>query len=203
MLIWINGAYGVGKTQTAHELHRRLTASHVADPELLGFAMHKMLPPSRRDDFQDLPQWRTAVTQTLIDAERSSDSPVIVPMTLVDTDYFEEIIDGLISHAVEIRHYALTAPVHVIHRRLRARLAHRVGRVIRADETWAMQQTDRCVTALRSERFATHVPTDGRTVSEVVEDIAEDAGLELCRSRMSVTRYQLRRVAVGIRHIRL
>ena len=51
MLIWINGAFGVGKTQTAHELHRRLTASHVADPELLGFAMHKMLPPARHDDF--------------------------------------------------------------------------------------------------------------------------------------------------------
>ena len=40
----LNGAFGVGKTQTAHELQRRLRVGHVADPELLGFATHKMLP---------------------------------------------------------------------------------------------------------------------------------------------------------------
>lgn len=203
MLIWINGAFGVGKTQTAHELHRRSAASHVADPELLGFALHKMLPPSLRDDFQDLPQWRASVTQTLVDAERPGHSPVIVPMTLVRTDYFEEIVGGLLRHGVDVRHYTLTAPTDVIHRRLRARLAYRLGRVTGADETWAMQQTDRCVAALRSDRFAIHVPTDGRGISEVVEDIADDAGLTLAHPPLSPARYQLRRAAVAVRHIRL
>ncbi|HEY9313111.1 hypothetical protein [Williamsia sp.] len=78
MLIWINGAFGVGKTQTAHELHRRLRDSHVADPELLGFAMHKMLPPEQRGDFQDLPQWRSGITETLSQAELAAEHPVIV-----------------------------------------------------------------------------------------------------------------------------
>ncbi|MGN6415163.1 hypothetical protein [Flexivirga sp.] len=32
MLIWINGAFGAGKTQTAHELRRRLPEAQVADP---------------------------------------------------------------------------------------------------------------------------------------------------------------------------
>ncbi len=202
MLIWINGAFGVGKTQTAHELHRRLSASHVADPELIGFAMHKMLPAARRDDFQDLPQWRTSVTQILADADRSSGCPVIVPMTLVDTDYFDEIIGGLVDHDVDLRHYSLTASVEVIHRRLRARLAHRLGSIVGVDETWAMRQTERCVAALREDRFATHVPTDGRSVDDVVEHIADAAGLELVRPRLTSARYQLRRATVAVRHIR-
>jgi deoxyadenosine/deoxycytidine kinase len=33
MLIWLNGPFGVGKTQTAHELSRRLPTSVVCDPE--------------------------------------------------------------------------------------------------------------------------------------------------------------------------
>ncbi|MFT4397065.1 AAA family ATPase [Gordonia lacunae] len=203
MLIWINGAFGVGKTQTAHELHRRLPAAHVADPELLGFAMHKMLPPARRDDFQDLPQWRTGVTHTLLDAERSSGSPVIVPMTLVVGDYFDEIVGGLVESGVDVRHYTLSAPVEVIHRRLRARLAHRLGPILGADETWAMQQTERCVAALREDRFATHVPAGGRSVDQVVEHIADDAGLVLTRPRLTPVRHQLRRASVAVRHVRL
>ena len=81
MLIWINGAFGVGKTQTAHELHRRLPDGHVADPELLGFALRKMLPPTQHGDFQDLPQWRSCVLATLQQAEGAHAGPVIVPIS--------------------------------------------------------------------------------------------------------------------------
>ncbi|MGG2461054.1 hypothetical protein ACO0M4_14735 [Streptomyces sp. RGM 3693] len=33
MLLWINGPFGGGKTQTAHELQRRLPGSVLCDPE--------------------------------------------------------------------------------------------------------------------------------------------------------------------------
>jgi tRNA A37 N6-isopentenylltransferase MiaA len=33
MLLWLNGPFGGGKTQTAHELQRRLPGSIVCDPE--------------------------------------------------------------------------------------------------------------------------------------------------------------------------
>jgi uridine kinase len=36
MLVWINGPCGGGKTQTAHEIQRRLPRSVVCDPENLG-----------------------------------------------------------------------------------------------------------------------------------------------------------------------
>ena len=48
MLLWINGPFGGGKTQTAYELQRRLPGSVVCDPEHLGFGLHRMLPPALR-----------------------------------------------------------------------------------------------------------------------------------------------------------
>jgi hypothetical protein len=95
VLVWINGAFGSGKTQTTFELLRRIPAAHVADPELIGFAVHRMLPPHARNDFQDRPQWRSAVVATLTDAAQARDGPILVPMTLVDQDYFDEIMSGL------------------------------------------------------------------------------------------------------------
>ncbi|WP_243225706.1 AAA family ATPase [Microbacterium sp. CIAB417] len=200
MLIWINGAFGAGKTHTAFELLRRIPGAHVADPELIGFALHRMQPPASRRDFQDLPQWRSSVVETLHQVERAHPGPVIVPMTIVETDYFEEMIGGLRVRGVDVRHYALQARPDTLRERLSTRIAFlRTGA---RRETWAMQQIPRCVAALRQESFATHVPTDDRTTDQVVEWIARDAGLVLERPRLSRWRYQFRRLGVGIQHIR-
>lgn len=200
--MWINGAFGAGKTQTAFELHRRVAGSHVADPELIGFAIHKTLPAHERHDFQDRPQWRSAVVATLADAVAAADGPVIAPMTLVQRAYFDEIMTGLHGRGVDVRHVALTASPQTLHRRLRARTGYVVARVTGRDETWAMQQIDRCVTALADDCFADHVPTDDRPIDDVVEDVAQRTGLTLGAPRLSPTRYQVRRLAVGVRHIR-
>ena len=202
MLIWINGAFGAGKTHTAHELHRRLPGSHVADPELIGFAMHKMLPAAARDDFQDLPGWRAAVVATLRAAEQAADGPVIVPMTIVRADYFDEIV-GALRTDVDLRHVTLVASPATLQARLGTRLEALGSRVFGGDGTWAMRQIDRCVTALANPRFATHVPTDDRTLDQVVEAVADDVGLKLGRPRLSPLRFQLRRLSVAARHIRV
>ncbi|MFC4777768.1 AAA family ATPase [Paenibacillus sp. GCM10023252] len=41
MIIWVNGAFGAGKTQSASELHRRLPNSFVFDPENAGYYIRK------------------------------------------------------------------------------------------------------------------------------------------------------------------
>jgi len=203
VLLWINGAFGSGKTQTAHELLRRLPDAHVADPEVLGFAMHKMLPADARGDFQDLPQWRSGVVEMLQRSDAAAAGPVIVPMTVVRDDYFEEIVGGLRERGVEVCHYTLSATAETLKTRLNSRISSLGGKIFGGDETWAMEQIPRCVDALAGERYATHVPTDDLTTDEVVEWIADHAGLSLSEPRMRPARYQLRRIAVGIRHIRL
>ncbi len=84
MLIWINGPFGVGKTQVAHELKRKCPGSVIADPELLGFGIQRMYPPELRVDFQDTPWWMPTVADILIDVARRHPGDVIVPMTLHD-----------------------------------------------------------------------------------------------------------------------
>jgi hypothetical protein len=200
VLIWINGAFGAGKTHTAFELQRRLPDAHVADPELLGFALQRTLPREGRSDFQDLPQWRSAVVETLQQAEAAHPGPVLVPMTIVRDDYFDETIGALRGRGVDVRHFALIASPETLRRRLSTRIAFlRTG--LRR-ETWAVQQIPRCVAALSGERYGTHVATDDRTTDEVVERIADDAGLVLSAPRLAPWRYQLRRVRVGVQHIR-
>lgn len=203
MLVWINGAFGAGKTLTAHELRRRLGDGHLVDPEILGFAINKLLPTGARRDFQDLPQWRSAVLATLIQAEAACDGQLIVPMSIVRDDYFDEIVGGLRSGGVDVRHYALTATPDTLRRRLRLRSGFVIGRALGRDERWAMAQIDRCVKALAGERYATHVATDHLTPDQVVELIAADAGLELTRPRLSPARERLRRLEIGVRQIRL
>ena len=200
MLIWINGAFGAGKTQTAFELHRRLRGAHVADPEVIGFALHRTLPPVARGDFQDLPAWRSAVVDVLQQAEAVPDGPVLVPMTIVRDDYFDEVVGGLRARGVDVRHYALIASPQTLVRRLSTRIAFVRSGLRR--ETWAVQQIPRCVAALSHERYATHVGTDDRTTDEVVEWIAADAGLTLEVPRLAPWRYQVRRLRVGVGHIR-
>ena len=59
MIIWINGAFGSGKTVTAYELHRRIPNSFVYDPENIGFFLNKNLPKKLlKGDFQDYRIWR-------------------------------------------------------------------------------------------------------------------------------------------------
>lgn len=200
MLVWINGAFGSGKTLIAYELKRRLRDAQVSDPELLGFALHRMLPANVRGDFQDLPQWRTGVLSTLRLAVAGYHGHVIVPMSIIHNDYFDEIIGGLRSSGVEVRHYTLSATTDTLHRRLRRRSAYLLGKALGRDETWAIQQIERCATALADERYATHVETDRLTPDEIVEFIANDAGLELIRppgSRLRVSGFIDSRSAYG------
>ncbi|WLP91163.1 AAA family ATPase [Gordonia sp. NB41Y] len=202
MLVWINGAFGAGKTHTAFELARRCGNAHVADPELIGYGIHKVLPAHARRDFQDRPQWRSAVVATLADAVDEWDGPVIVPMTLVDADHFDEIMAGLADRGVDVTHVSLSATPATLQRRLRTRSGYWIGRVAGREETWAMAQIDRCVEALAAPRFAVHVPTDGRSLDAVVETIAALTGLTLRRPPLRGLRRRVRRVRVGLAHIR-
>jgi len=82
MLLWINGPFGGGKTQTAHEIQRRLPGSVICDPEHAGFGLHRMLPPELRGDFQDLVSWRQGVVEVLDLALRERDGVVSVSVCL-------------------------------------------------------------------------------------------------------------------------
>jgi adenylate kinase family enzyme len=44
MMIWINGAFGAGKTTLAEELHQRLPDALAFDPEYVGYILNRWVP---------------------------------------------------------------------------------------------------------------------------------------------------------------
>src|SRR4051794_975865 len=118
MLVWINGPNGVGKTQVAHELHRRLPASFVSDPEHVGFALRRMRPAGLRVDFRTMPLWRHAVHESLNELLHSFNGPVIVPMTITDPDHHEELTGRLRAAGHDVHHFALLAARETLLRRI-------------------------------------------------------------------------------------
>jgi hypothetical protein len=209
VLVWINGPFGGGKTQAAHELARRLPGSIICDPEQVGFGLHRALPRNLRADFQDLQAWRAGVVEVLELILAAQDDPVIVPMTLVEPEYFVQIVGRLRERGHDVRHFALLADRDTVLRRLRER---GFGRPVQAlagqaaalrRESFAVANLDRCLERLRTPEFAEHIWTDDLTVAQVADRIADSAGLRLLPNSDSVLRGRLRRAWVGVRHIRL
>lgn len=198
VLVWINGPFGGGKTVTAHELHRRLPGSAVCDPEHVGFGMRRMLPAPLRGNFQDLPAWRHSVTELLRLTLADWDGPVIVPMTLVNRDYFEEIIGSLRDDGFPVHHVTLLAEPATVRRRLGLRS---LG-TERTRGSWALRQLAESLQRLHAPEFAQHIHTDHQTVAQVADTIARSAGLPITPSTDGPLRAALRRYATTIRHIR-
>ncbi|MFF3400252.1 AAA family ATPase [Streptomyces sp. NPDC002659] len=198
MLLWINGPFGGGKTQTAYELKRRLPGSVVCDPEHVGFGLHRMAPPQLRGDFQDLAAWRQGVYEVLDLSLRSYEGVVIAPMTLIEPAYFEETVGRLREAGHEVHHFALLAERETVLRRLAER---GLGRGLRR-ESFAVGRLDLCLERLRGPQFAEHVRTDRVSVPQVADRIAQSAGLTLEPNTDGALRHRLRRIRIGLRHIR-
>ncbi|WP_030324174.1 AAA family ATPase [Streptomyces flavochromogenes] len=201
MLLWINGPFGGGKTQTAYELRRRLPGGVVCDPEHIGFGLHRTLPSALRGDFQDLRAWRQGVHEVLdLALRRYGHGPVIVPMTLTDPAYFAEIVGRLrADHGADrVRHVALLAERETV----LGRLAERgLGRGLKR-ESFAVAKLDECLGRLAGPEFAHHLRTDRLTVPEVADRVAELAGLRPEPNTDGPLRHRLRRLRVGLSHIR-
>jgi len=124
VIVWINGAFGAGKTTTARELIDLIPNSTLFDPEIIGAELTHLLPPKHLaevGDYQDLPIWRRLVVDTAAALLAELGGVLVVPMTLLRQDYRDEIFGGLASRRIPVRH-VLLAPAETI---LRERIADR------------------------------------------------------------------------------
>ena len=175
MIIWINGAFGSGKTTTAHELNRRLSNSFVYDPENVGqFIRDNTNGLFAEGDFQDIPLWREMNYKILRMIAEKYDGVIIVPMTLVNPEYYREIIERLTAAGVVVKHYILYAGREEIRRRLRKRSLWFIR-----NETFALEAIDRCVDAFDNYVKDIKIYTGNMSIDAVVEKIAGLSGLRL------------------------
>jgi 8-oxo-dGTP pyrophosphatase MutT (NUDIX family) len=124
VIVWINGAFGAGKTTTARELVELIPNSTLFDPEVIDGALTHLLPPKHLaevSDYQDLPIWRRLVIDTAAAMLAELGGVLVVPMTLLRQEYRDEIFGGLAARRIAVRH-VLLIPAETI---LRERIAGR------------------------------------------------------------------------------
>ncbi|MFK4104735.1 NUDIX domain-containing protein [Streptomyces sp. NPDC019531] len=184
MIVWINGAFGAGKTTTARELIELIPNSTLFDPEDIGAAVVRLLPPKHLaevGDFQDLPIWRRLVIDTAAAMLAELGGTLVVPMTLLRQEYRDEIFGGLAARRISVRHLLL-APAETI---LRERIAGRetpptlpLGQSGQGSGHWAYDRIEPYRAALASWLVAdAHlIDTSALTPFETAARIAEDLG---------------------------
>lgn len=122
VIVWINGPFGVGKSTVAGLVAERWPSATVFDPEYLGFLLRTWHPPGALvEDFQDLSVWRRMTLETAAGLLRDFGRPLVIPLTLLNPDYFEEIVGGLRTQGVEVRHFTLVAGREEVLRRVAGR----------------------------------------------------------------------------------
>lgn len=178
MIILINGAFGVGKTSVANELHKHIENSMIYDPEVVGYMLRHIItddikkPHEKTDDFQDLILWKQLVVDVAKAIKNEYKKPLIVPMTIYKKDYLHYILTGF--HEVDINtiHFLLTAKKETIHHRL----------LNRGEEegNWCFQQIDKCLEGYQDEIFENKIKTDKLQITEIVNNIMEQIQFPEC-----------------------
>jgi cytidylate kinase len=197
MIIWINGAFGSGKTQTAFEINRRLENSYVYDPENIGYFFRRNMPKEIiQGNFQDQVLWRTFNYEIIKNIYSKYNGYIIIPMTLYDKNYFEEIIGKLLKENIKIDHYILGARKETILKRLSKRHEKK--------NSWASKQIDMCINGFNGLKGKSiYIDTDELNITEVVETIARKSNIKLKEDNDTETIKRIKRVIVQIKHIRL
>nr|BAJ05900.1 putative TmrB-like protein [Streptomyces sp. SANK 60405] len=179
MLVWINGAFGAGKSSVTEEVTRAVGEVIVFDPEEVGFHLRTWVPLPASQDFQDLACWRDVVGQTCAAFERHYPSRLLlVPMTVVNDDYRREIFDIIHQSTDDVLHVWLSAT--------RQTLTDRITRqVVWPDDperdaevrAWRLAQIDGAMTAERRLGADTVLlPTDDTSPRRLAERILSEAG---------------------------
>ena len=160
MIVWVNGAFGSGKSTLTEELHRRWPDAIVFDPEYLGYALRSYISVPT-GDFQDLPLWRHLVAETALGLREHGDL-VLVPMTLVNPTYFRQIMDAIGRKGERLVHVFLDVERSVLEARINAQLIHPDDPAAdRAARAFRLSNMDRCLAASSSMPADTlHVRSD-------------------------------------------
>lgn len=178
MIVWINGAFGAGKTSAARELIDLIPNSTLYDPELTGTGLRNLLPQKKLaevTDFQDLPIWRRLVVDTAAALLAELGGVLVVPMTLLRQEYRDEIFGGLAARRISVRHVLLSPEETILRERI-ARRAEFPGDAEDVDPAghWAYDRIEPYRSALDWITGDAHtIDNSALTPRETAERIAE------------------------------
>lgn len=109
VIIWLNGAFGAGKTTTAKALTPLVPDARIFDSEQVGYMLRHVLDREKVGDFQDWQPWRSLVVATAQHVLDYVGGTLIVPQSVLVPEYWQEINTGLENAGVPVRHVVLHA----------------------------------------------------------------------------------------------
>jgi shikimate kinase len=120
VLIWINGAFGVGKSTTARHLVQVRPDLRLFDPEWVGFLLTAHLEDREIADFQDLPSWRQLVPVVARHLAQTSGQDLVAVQTVLSERYWSELRHGLAAEGIDVIHVLLDADAATLDARITA-----------------------------------------------------------------------------------
>jgi cytidylate kinase len=135
MIVYINGAFGIGKTTVAELLVARVSDAILFDPELVGAVLTQTLgavDPKR--DFQQYESWSELVGACLRSFRNAyPGSTMIVPMSLLEERTRNRTIAEMRRADADFCPFTLVAETGELERRIRGRECSEASR------TWCLQ----------------------------------------------------------------
>jgi len=165
MILWINGAFGSGKSSVAESIKEKVHTSFIYDPEQIGYFLWDNFPDElkRKNNFQHMTIWREFNYKILSYIYENYSGVIIVPMTIYNKKYYDEIIGNLLNDGVLVKHYILAASKKTIIERLVQRGSPENG--------WEAQHIDVCINAFNTDIADKKVLTDKKSIDEIAIEI--------------------------------
>jgi len=120
VIIWLNGAFGAGKTTTAELVASRSPRLRAFDPESVGFMLRDNLRDHPVADFRDWESWRILTPVVADEVARFSGQSLVAPQTVFEEDYWDELLRGLSERGHEAFHVLLEAEESIMRSRIEA-----------------------------------------------------------------------------------
>lgn len=169
MIIWLSGAYGVGKSTLAEAMSETMDNALIFDAEEVGNAVRENYPGVPYGYmFEDYPLWAEFCYQLLKDIHTKFHKDILVPMTLVRTASYTSIIQRLMQDGIEVHFIILEASHQSIHDRILARGEE--------EDCWCMENMEMARAACSVLPGGIHIATDGKSVEELSRTTLEKIG---------------------------
>ncbi|GGM20635.1 hypothetical protein GCM10010129_76210 [Streptomyces fumigatiscleroticus] len=169
LIVWVNGAFGSGKSTLVDALRARWPEALLFDPEMVGYVLREIVEVPT-GDFQDLRLWRRQVADLAVGLVEEYGRPVLTPMTVINPHYAGEVFGTLRDAGIEVHHYFLRVSREVLEKRIDGRsftpddpgLDERVRR-------WCKDRIEPCLTAVDTLPSDT-VILDGELTPQALAD---------------------------------